>query len=197
MRVSRSAAARRRSRGCAARPGRSRRARPASASSAGDGRYAVDAGRYAYAPRSETRPPTNGTTFRNQTRARRAPAVSRARRRRAARGGRRAAHACALREERLERGEVAQREAGHDHRRPTRSGTGAAARRRARAARRRRARSRACRPRSRRRSGVRPWRRRARGRGRRCRTRGRGPREPGASRSSRPRCGANRRPCGT
>ena len=30
------------------------------------GRYAVDAGRYAYARRSESRPPTNGTTWRNQ-----------------------------------------------------------------------------------------------------------------------------------
>ena len=167
-----------------ARRGRSRaRPRPARARPA-SGRYAVDAGRYAYARRSETSPPTNGTTRRNQTPCSGAH-LGRARlgdvEQRDPPAG--PQHARALGEERVERDEVAQREAADDpvdrrgrERQPER----VAAHERAR----RRARPRACRPRSRRRSAV-TRASRARGTGRRCRTRGRGRRAPGASRSSR------------
>ena len=196
MLVSRSATARRRSRGCSARPDRSRRAATCSASSDGDGRYAVDAGRYAYAPRSDTMPPTNGTTFLNHTpcrartcgesgsatssSARRPP--GRTTRAHSAKNGSSAA-------------KFREREAGHDpcdrrvrEREPQR----VAAHERGRNARR----SRACRRRSRHRRVSDPA-SSARGRGRRCRRRDRGPPSPARAAARVRRCGANRRPSGT
>ena len=153
-------------------------------SSAADGRYAVDAGRYAYARRSETRPPTNGTTRRNQTPC---TAASGATRRLGDVEQRdpsaRPQHPRALGEERFEvrrscgartRETIPSTPAsGNGSRSASPRTSGASVR----------ARSRACRPRSRRRSaGTRPL--AARGTGRRCRTRGRARRDPGGSRSA-------------